>query len=258
MTDPNTTVDEILERLAIVNSDTDDLEKNIDRYVFETCTAKNEPNPTIKNAYDCSITYKPGKLTKIKVSAGNLVHEVRSCLDSFAVMLANLNGKPGRNTYFPISKTKAIFDADGKRKIKELSAKHQSALLALNTHGEANPFIYGMHALDTQRKHVKLSVLSANNDLTKIPGFSVKNAGSLSFQNLTFNGFFTENMRIMSGKQISERGTLVATGVPAGFPMLVYVSISFKELKNVDDSRVVHCIRKFSEFTEQTISSFPL
>lgn len=98
-----------------------------------------------------------------RTRSGQIVHELRSCLDGLASTLAIRNGKSTTNVFFPISSTAAAHATDAARKIAKLSASDQAKLLALDTHGGANPLLWGFHVLDRERKHVRLTMQTLAN-----------------------------------------------------------------------------------------------
>ncbi|MET4247546.1 hypothetical protein [Bradyrhizobium sp. LA6.7] len=106
----------------------------------------------------------------ILTPTGQIVNELRSCLDSLATRLAIRNGKSTSNVYFPISKDAAVFAADGLQKIKKLSPADQKTVADLQPHGDANPKLFGFHDLDRNRKHVELGIQGGGNS-----GFGLRN-----------------------------------------------------------------------------------
>ncbi|MET4238594.1 hypothetical protein [Bradyrhizobium sp. RT10b] len=106
----------------------------------------------------------------ILTPTGQIINELRSCLDALATRLAIRNGKSTSGVYFPISKDAAVFAADGLQKIKKLSLADQKRITDLQPHGDANPKLFGFHDFDRNRKHVELGVQGAGNS-----GFGLRN-----------------------------------------------------------------------------------
>lgn len=94
----------------------------------------------------------------IRSRLGTIIHEARSCLDSLACVLANRNENDSKGVYFPISKTLAIFEEDGRKKIKKLSESDQKSIADLRPYGGGDDFLFGMHEFDRTRKHQRLGL----------------------------------------------------------------------------------------------------
>ncbi len=93
------------------------------------------------------------------ISAARLpVHEARAVLDSLACRLAERNGATNvSDVYFPLMKTKDIFDDSGVKRIKRLSCEDQKTITDLKPWGGGgSDFLYAMHDFDRSGKHDKL------------------------------------------------------------------------------------------------------
>lgn len=101
--------------------------------------------------------------TALRSQAGMIANELRSSLDGLACQLAIRNGQSAADVYFPISKSKAVFEMDGMRKIKKLSSEDQRKLIELSPFREANPTLFGLHETDRTRKHQRLAACASGN-----------------------------------------------------------------------------------------------
>jgi hypothetical protein len=111
------------------------------------------------------MTEPPPKGFSIKI--GMIVHEARSCLDALACALADRHSQKHNRTYFPISKSKEIFEDDGYEKIRLLSEADKQTIIDLKPYKGANDFLFGMHEFDRTRKHIRLlPALAGGNSLT--------------------------------------------------------------------------------------------
>ncbi|MFC3324291.1 hypothetical protein [Mesorhizobium cantuariense] len=97
----------------------------------------------------------------IRITAGSVAHELRATLDSLACVLAARNGQTADNVYFPVSKSAAIFAADGQKKITKLSVADKATIASLNPYAEGNPMLFALHETDLMRKHRRLVLTSA-------------------------------------------------------------------------------------------------
>lgn len=93
-----------------------------------------------------------------RIRVGQYVHTLRSALDSVACALALNHSGSEESTYFPISKSKAVFDTDGQRKIKLLSPADKTKIESLTPYKEANSTLYALHQLDLIDKHRRLAL----------------------------------------------------------------------------------------------------
>ena len=107
----------------------------------------------------------------IRSRAGMIVNELRSILDALACHLAERNGKTSAGTYFPISKTEAIFKSDGYHKIRKLSDEDKSKISALEPYWGGHPYLFKLHEADRVKKHQKLLACGGKGELSLIgPG----------------------------------------------------------------------------------------
>jgi hypothetical protein len=88
----------------------------------------------------------------------SIVHTLRSSLDHLACALA---ARAGHNdvsdVYFPITKTKAIFEGpNAQGKIKKLPAAAQKCIARLKPYGGGNKLLRLLHELDVSGKHIRI------------------------------------------------------------------------------------------------------
>ncbi|ESX23899.1 MULTISPECIES: hypothetical protein [unclassified Mesorhizobium] len=97
-----------------------------------------------------------------RIEAGSIVHELRATLDNLACVLAIRNGKSAQNTYFPISRSLAIFEDDGiKRKLRNLSDADRETIATFKPYDGGNQLLFSLHACDLVRKHQRLIASSS-------------------------------------------------------------------------------------------------
>jgi hypothetical protein len=93
-----------------------------------------------------------------RIRVGRDVHTLRSALDSLACVLATRHSGSEKHTYFPISASKAVFDADGEKKMKLLSDEDKDIIRGLEPFNGGNDTLFALHQLDIIDKHRRLSV----------------------------------------------------------------------------------------------------
>jgi hypothetical protein len=172
-------------------ADLDEIVERLDYCDTEIAATRSACHTYIQSAFEWRAVKLPNqsiiiqtRLTKplptaIKARTGTTIHEIRSCLDALACQLAIRNGK-SPTAYFPISKNAEVFEKDGIKKIKKLSQADQDAIIFMQPHGKADPFLFGIHEFDRVRKHRRLGVsLPKNNGV----GF-----GDCEITSLIFHG----------------------------------------------------------------------
>ena len=125
-------------------------------FLADSLSQRNQPMPDGTYLRLVSAT-KPVPMA-IRSRSGMIINDLRSILDALACILAQRNGHTNIDqVYFPISKSKAIFDDDGMRKIKKLSAADQKKIIDLAPYKEKSPILYFLHEADRKRKHQTLA-----------------------------------------------------------------------------------------------------
>lgn len=160
----------------------------------------------------------PGQRTKYQMEArlrdplpislrskvGMMINETRVILDNLANTLAVRNGKTNSATvYFPISKNRAVFEQDGVRKMRDLSARDQQTVASFNPYGGGNNLLYFLHELDIKRKHLKLGAQGGALGYGTFPVakdgyFDFKNPGILGSDFAPFAWFNDPNCKTMT------------------------------------------------------------
>lgn len=176
----------------------------------------------------------------IRSQTGQIINELRSCLDGLACTLAERNGKTTSGTYFPISKDSTIFAVDGPAKTKKLSPADQVKLLKFQTHGDAEPELFGMHELDRNRKHIRLSLQIAEHT-----GFSLNSGGVSKLKQLACGPLSTG---------VEESLVAIISDRPFGISFLF--DIVFADPPQLSGCGVIAAIHSFSMEAERIVSAF--
>jgi hypothetical protein len=155
-----TDLKEIKERLAFCKDEIRIIEGEINAYCTESIKITNRPSWR-PNSFIIEATIVDSIPTKIRSRIGTTINEIRSCLDALACQLAIRNSENTKGVYFPVSKSETIFNDDGMKKIKKLSAADQVAIAALKPYAEGNPLLFALHDSDRDRKHIKLGAVAA-------------------------------------------------------------------------------------------------
>jgi hypothetical protein len=100
--------------------------------------------------------------TSLRSQAGMILNEVRACLDSLACTLAIRARNETKQVYFPISKTKEVFETDGMKKIKKLKPEDQKKIINLKPYQGENHRLWHLHEADRIRKHTRLIMSGAS------------------------------------------------------------------------------------------------
>lgn len=108
--------------------------------------------------------------TRIRSKTGMIANELRSVLDSLACHLAERHSQTSKETYFPISKSEAIFRSDGHKKMKKLHPADQAAIEALKPWKDGHDILFPLHKADLLRKHRKLLAASGSGQMVIAEG----------------------------------------------------------------------------------------
>lgn len=181
---------EIEERLSYSRDEWTSLCKDVETYIGTSVQIFSEGN--FAGSFQISAKLVRPVPTAIRSKAGMIANEIRSCLDALACRLAERNGKSVSKVYFPISKSKEVFDDDGLRKISKLSAKDQQKIIGLAPYREGNPMLWALHEADRTRKHQRLVTSSTGN--TGVDFFSGPSSLSRLFGPHSHGTFFGCNV----------------------------------------------------------------
>lgn len=157
---------------------------------------------------------------RLRINAGMIANELRSCLDALACQLAIRNGKTTAGVYFPISKSEEIFEDDGRQKIKKLAQQDQATIANLKPWGGGNLFLSLLHEADRIRKHIKLIASGAGGGM--MVGNVVTQPGQqIVFERCWIGGFYVRRMRCLPDTAFSEVGEEVAVAeyIPNGLAL---------------------------------------
>lgn len=121
-------------------------------------------------AYVMEIRLRHPLPVPLRTRVGMLINECKAILDSLANTLSQRNGKTNQShLYFPISKTKEIFEDYGRKKMKALSLADQATIASLQPYGGGDNLLYILHELDRRRKHYRLNANSLMVGPTEMP-----------------------------------------------------------------------------------------
>lgn len=152
--------------------------------------------------YDFLVKLNQPVPVSVRIRIGTIINETRVILDNLASVLAGRNGYTGSTTvYFPISKSKDVFDTDGKKKMRQLSSEDQEKIESLKPYKGGNEWLYCLHETDVERKHLKLAAKSAmmGGFVSKMPSHSSRaeqamaaGAPIFDFRNADLTGEFVK------------------------------------------------------------------
>jgi len=228
--------------------------------VFVSDAIHHEARPTVgRPTLDLFANQKRPVPTAVKSRAGTIANELRAVLDGLACQLAHRNGNIASDVYFPISKSRAIFEDDGHRKIRKLSDADRNKIIDLKPYQEENPLLFGLHEADRTRKHQRLAGCVGQSSM-QIPGVQIK-GGSARFVNCTFNGFHVENMTVgnVTNKTMIDgvgRDVMIASGVPITLPFEVKFWIAYADPECLAGRDILDALSEFAEEVEEIVRQF--
>jgi hypothetical protein len=158
--------------------------------------------------------------------AGNILNVTRTCLDSLVCQLAVRNGKDTKGVKFPFAADEAKY-ADAKKGISKLDPADRQKIRDLQPWGGGmNDFLYQLHMLDIDRKHIDLTPAAAGSAGASVGGFNL--GGNVQIENSTINGLPIPLFKARNGplKIGQETQVGVGTNVPLGPHPLFSVSFA--------------------------------
>ncbi|MBS0296008.1 MAG: hypothetical protein JSR45_06815 [Proteobacteria bacterium] len=199
--------------------------------------------------------------TSIRAKAGVIANELRSILDGLACQLATRNSRSTRNVYFPISKSKAIFESDGVRKIKDLSKADQQTIVDLKPYREASPLLFGLHEADRTRKHTRLmGCAGAPGSIVLGNAIRLTDTSHTDFKSVIIDGFDASNLHIRGAPDLGSAPlgipVLLATGVPVGMPFGWSPSVAYQEPQELAREEVITTLQRFADTVEAIVAKF--
>ena len=182
----------------------------------------------------------------IHTVTGNILHDLRSSLDLLACCLAEKNGHTNTNdVYFPVGKTKEIFESPGvQKKIKKLSLDAQELIRGLYPYKGGNDVLFALHALNLTDKHKRL-----------IPIVGVGGAG-IHIEQLTVKGnsFSIGNLQ---WEPLKESVTLMTVGttteVQGNMKLRIMLQVAFAEVDILKGEPISTVLNSFVNLCESII-----
>lgn len=250
-------IDELKERIEFAKAEIRSLSIENAMFLKKAISIVGELDPNSKtlNIYASQTAPVP---VAIRSKAGMIANELRSTLDALACILAGRNGKRTDDSYFPISKSKEIFEKDGMKKMRRLSDTDKTTIINLRPYSGGHPQFFLLHEADRKRKHQKLAACSAHH-LRGTFGGGVT-AGSLHIQNSSFNGVFVHDLEYFKGRNLAEAGVgskiLIARGVPERLPVQFEVDLTFVEPEALQGRSVETSLSTWAELVLDTVRLF--
>jgi hypothetical protein len=252
-------LDEIRERIALVQGEITELSLATHNFVKGNIELKHTtPKLGLKNYY---IIQKKPVPVAIKSRAGMLTNELRSCLDALASTLAIRNRKDPDRTYFPISKSLAVFKDDGMRKIKALSATDQDTIIGLKPYREASPLLFGLHEADRTRKHTRLiGAFSGGVDVQLgEPGHMRLNPTARTvIKQSVIGSVFIEDMEFFGVPILESIGQLIpiATNAPVALDLRISLDVTYSEPVELRGMGVAPSLAAFTDKIIEIVDLF--
>lgn len=213
-------------------------------------------NPT-KYSLRATILEEPPVAFRSKT--GMIANELRSCLDGLACQLAIRHSGSEAGTYFPISKSKAIFDDDGRRKMKRLSSADQNTIAQLAPYQGGDDLLFGLHELDRTRKHIRLGAAVGRSTIALGIGgvFKVTGGASGVLSQCEVDGVWIERIEFHDpGVPPIGQPVTVAEGIPWGLPATPTVDICFQEPIELADLSVVLTLSRLADRVAEIVTLF--
>lgn len=261
---------EINERIVIAQADIVPLEADAKRFCQRSIQLIRRPRirdvadrPGDPAELDFIVRQNDAVPVRLRSKAGTIANELRACLDALACALAVRNGKSDKGVYFPISKSKAIFEEDGMRKkIRKLSDADKAAIADLKPYrGDGGDnLLFGLHEADRVRKHVRLGAFGTANAAGAFGGgcMHVGGGAMMSIERSIMNGIPIHHMNYWSGRELKQVGQEVeiATGVPEPLPFQLEVGVCYSEPEEIAGQEVVTTLNAFSAKVSHVVGLF--
>lgn len=226
-------LNEISERLEFCRSRIILLGDETDRYFKENLII------TLADLSDGKVNVLGRLKSKLPISlrstTGMIANEIRACLDALACKLAQQNGKSTSRVYFPISKSKDIFDKDGMNKIKKLSSEHKAEICKLKSYRKGNAALWHLHESDRLRKHLGLTPSFSVADMIFEGGIQIANCTDININGKSI-------YRVNSGALNEKADTLLIERMSKDFSVTIQPKIQFtghEDLKGLNHQEVL-------------------
>jgi hypothetical protein len=184
---------------------------------------------------------------EIKASTGMIVQAQRDSLDHLAHALA-VNNKAVKLTAveFPICDTQARFaDKGTRRKIAELSAVDQAAIIALKPYKGGNNVLYALHWLSNKSKHRDLIAVAQN---LASAGWRPRPGSG--------GGYIRRFAVWTPDKSPNKDGTVIMMDADPQIEFYLAFTIAFREIPETGSQPVVETLREFSRLANSIIDLF--
>jgi hypothetical protein len=253
---------EIDERIAFCAAETETYSKEAKSFLDSAFTMR-RTHSLFGNGQktDVYATMRKPVPVAIRSRAGVIANELRSCLDNLACNLAKRNGHTDvGGVYFPVSKSKDIFDVDGIKKIRKLSDSDIQKIIDLKPYRGGHPHLFKLHEADRTRKHQKLAACTVNNAQMNLGNmFVVQGGAELTFENIALDGVYVDRFTLGSNNiQLQEVGREVAVlrNIPLGLNLHIFFGLSYSEPEDLAKLDVYQTLLKFRESVQAVINSF--
>ena len=247
---------ELRERVTFARSEIAVLQKEVHAFTATALTIR-QIRTFKPNIYNYSIRLTKPVPTAVKSRAGTIANELRACLDGLACTLALKNTDNTNGTYFPISKTKAIFEDDGMRKIKKLSATDQQTIIALEPYKEKNPLLFGLHEADRTRKHISLCGCGGAQSTTFGGLIKLSSPIAARYENIRIDNVVVKDLAY-TGDIASEGGneTILITGAPKELVLRFEGDLAYSDPEELRGSPMASTLSTFAGKVEEIIGLF--
>ncbi|MBL8844783.1 MAG: hypothetical protein JNN24_03335 [Hyphomicrobium zavarzinii] len=173
----------------------------------------------------------------IRIETGSIVHELRATLDALACQLAIRNKGRAVDTYFPISADSAVFEKDGRKKIRNLSEADRAAIEALKPFGGGNDLLFALHRTDIIGKHQRLVMTG---------GYAGADLRGMMISELSMNG----------GGMVNDRLPIARWRGNNTFRIKVSVDLCFSEPPPIAGRPLVATLDNFASLVQSIVKMF--
>lgn len=147
-------LDELSQRLSYLESKIKLLHEHVRSFISQSVLI--QPIPSPDGSVSLTATLRDAPPISIRSESGTITNELRAILDALACQLAIRHSGKAAETYFPISKSQAIFNTDGRKKMRLLASDDQKQIEALRPWLGGHRTLFRLHEADRIRKHQRL------------------------------------------------------------------------------------------------------
>ena len=249
---------ELKERVLFARAETEVLTGEVMRFLRTSVKISAKPTPG-RNTKDFYATQTDALPVGIRSRAGTIANELRSVLDGLACTLAGRNGQRTDDSYFPISKSEAIFDDDGRRKMRRLSEADKAKIADLKPYRGGHPHLFPLHEADRTRKHQRLAAGAAQQLGGSFGNFVGFGGGMVTIKNCNFNNIYVEHLVYRGGATFgpAQPGTkLILEGVPDGLPFRLDFAVAYQEPEDLNGRDILESLVIWCETAADVIRLF--